>query len=170
MCIRDSPNTDGANVNAVSPCGRSIPFLARRSLSLRASDPGGPMTQTIEMVVTVKAYPSVSTKYRETVCVAGVRTDTPGPTWVRLYPVVYRDLHYDLRFAKYQRINLEVSGANDPRPESLRPNLDSLKLGATLDTSKKWSERRRLVEPLMVGSMCEVLAQQAVDGSSLAVF
>ena len=76
------------------------------------------------MLVTVKAYPQLSARYGETICVAGVRTDTPGPAWVRLYPVVYRDLHYDLRFAKYQRITLEVSGANDPRPESLRPNLD----------------------------------------------
>ncbi len=128
------------------------------------------MSQTIDMVVTVKAYPQLSARYGETVCVAGVRTDTPGPAWVRLYPVVYRDLHYDLRFAKYQRITLEVGDANDPRPENLRPNLDSLTLGPTLDTSKKWSARRRLIEPLMVGSMCEVLAQQAIDGSSLAVF
>ncbi len=75
------------------------------------------MSQTIDMVVTVKAYPQLSARYGETVCVAGVRTDTPGPSWVRLYPVVYRDLHYDFRFAKYQRITLEVSHANDPRPE-----------------------------------------------------
>ena len=100
------------------------------------------MTQTIEMVVTVKAYPSVSTKYRETVCVAGVRTDTPSPEWVRLYPVVYRDLHYDLRFAKYQHITLDVVDASDPRPESLKPILDSLSLGDKIGTADAWRERR----------------------------
>jgi hypothetical protein len=37
------------------------------------------MGQTIEMVVAVKAYPSISTKFGETVCVAGFRTDTATP-------------------------------------------------------------------------------------------
>ena len=93
------------------------------------------MTQTIEMVVTVKAYPSVSTRYGETVCVAGVRTDTPSPEWVRLYPVAFRDLQYALRFAKYQRITLDVVAASDSRPESLKPIIDSLKLGDKVDRS-----------------------------------
>ncbi len=95
------------------------------------------MVQTIEMVVTVKAYPSISTKYGETVCVAGIRTDTPGPEWVRLYPLVYRDLQFDLRFTKYQRITLEVADASDPRPESLKPNLDTLALGDIISTERR---------------------------------
>jgi hypothetical protein len=127
------------------------------------------MSRTITILVTVKAYPQLSSKYGETVCVAGVRTDTEKPEWVRLYPVVYRDLHYDLRFSKYQYITVDVSDANDPRPESLRPNLDTLKLGPTLEAGD-WRERRRIVEPLMVESMCGLLGQQERDGTSLGVF
>jgi hypothetical protein len=128
------------------------------------------MTQTIEMVVTVKAYPSISTRYGETVCVAGVRTDTPAPMWVRLYPVVYRDLQFDLRFAKYQRITLDVTDASDPRPESLKPILDSLTLGDTVSTNDGWCERRLLVEPLMMRSMCELRVLQEKERRSLGVF
>src|ERR1700674_3007527 len=39
----------------------------------------------ISLVVTVKAYPAISRKHGEAVCVAGIRTDTPEPRWVRLW-------------------------------------------------------------------------------------
>jgi len=128
------------------------------------------MGHTIEMVVTVKAYPSISRTYGETVCVAGVRTDTPTPEWVRLYPVVYRDLQFDLRFKKYQHIALEVADASDPRPESLRPNLDTLVLGDVIGTNGSWRERRALVDPLMLQSMCELRVLQKKERRSLGVF
>ena len=41
------------------------------------------------------------------------------------------------RFTKYQRITVDVSDANDPRPESLRPNLDTLRLGDKLGTGRR---------------------------------
>jgi len=128
------------------------------------------MRQTIEMVVTVKAYPSISTRYGETVCVAGVRTDTREPEWVRLYPVQYRDLDYARRFSKYQRLTLDVLEASDARPESLKPVIDTIELGGTLNTADGWAERRGLVEPLMIGSMCQLRALQASEGRSLGVF
>ena len=40
------------------------------------------------ILVTVKTYPTLSRKYGETVCTAGVREDG---TWVRMYPVPFRD-------------------------------------------------------------------------------
>ena len=39
------------------------------------------------ILVTVKTYPTLSRKYGETVCTAGVREDG---TWVRMYPVPFR--------------------------------------------------------------------------------
>ena len=48
--------------------------------------------EVMEVLVTVKAYPSVSGTYGEAVCVAGVRLDTPTPHFVRFFPVGYRDL------------------------------------------------------------------------------
>lgn len=42
----------------------------------------------IELTVTVKAYPAISTKHRETVCVAGIREGLLGSAnHIRLYPV-----------------------------------------------------------------------------------
>ena len=101
------------------------------------------MPERIQVVVTVKAYPSVSVKYGESVCVAGIRTDTEAPQWVRLYPVEYRDLPVDRRVAKYEEIALQVSPSSDTRPESLRPDTTTIEVQRKITTGKdrKWSER-----------------------------
>jgi hypothetical protein len=52
----------------------------------------GSLTKQIRLVVTVKSYPQPSSRYHESVCVAGIRRDTRDPQWVRLYPVQFRDL------------------------------------------------------------------------------
>jgi hypothetical protein len=125
------------------------------------------------MLVTVKAYPTLSKTYGEVVCVAGVRTDTPSPGWVRLYPVGFRDLDWSRQFSKYQHISIEAEPhSSDQRPETLRPRVDTLELGETLTTRKKggWEERRRWIEPLEVESMCDVRRRQELDGTSLGVF
>jgi hypothetical protein len=123
----------------------------------------------ISLLVTVKAYPAISQKYGEAVCVAGIRTDTPMPEWVRLFPVAFRDLPFQQRFKKYQHLSVEASRhGTDPRPETFRPNIDTIATGAIIDTKRRWEERRRFVEPLIVDSMCEVLARQRTEGMSLA--
>ena len=69
-------------------------------------------------------------------------------------------------------MSLEASRhATDRRPETYRPNLDTLEVGEVLDTGRDrlWSARRLLVDPLAVESMCEALDRQRKDGSSLAV-
>jgi len=43
-----------------------------------------------KILVTVKTYPTLSRKYGETVCTAGVREDG---SWVRIYPVPFRRLN-----------------------------------------------------------------------------
>jgi hypothetical protein len=130
------------------------------------------MPESIRVVVTVKAYPSASVKYGESVCVAGIRTDTERPQWVRLYPVEYRDLSIDRRFAKYEEIALQVSPSSDTRPESLRPDTTTIEVRRKITTGKdrKWSERRALVEPLLSESMCAVLAEEKASGRSLGAF
>jgi len=125
----------------------------------------------IPLVVTVKAYPALSQKYGEVVCVAGIRTDTPAPEWIRLFPVAYRELAWTDRFKKYQVISIEADRhSGDSRPETYRPALHTLQLGETLDTKGGWAKRKPYVEPLLVESMCEVAARQAKDGTSLAAF
>ena len=122
------------------------------------------------MVVAVKAYPSISKKYGETVCVAGVRIDRGEPEWVRLFPVAFRDMHYADRFKKYQRVALDVADASDPRPESMKPVLDSIVPGDVIKPRSGWRDRRAVIEPLMLDSMCQLRELQRIDGRSLGVF
>jgi hypothetical protein len=124
----------------------------------------------IRLLVTVKAYPAASVKYGEAVCVAGIRTDTEVPEWVRLYPVEYRDLPIDQRFAKYEEIAVDVTPRSDSRPESLRPDTATIEVLRKVPADKGWKVRRSLVEPLVVESMCAVLANQRVSGKSLGAF
>jgi hypothetical protein len=127
------------------------------------------MAERISLLVTVKAYPAISQKYGEVVCVAGIRTDAAGPAWVRMFPVAFRDIPFDQRFKKYQHISFEAERhGGDKRPETFRPNVDTLELGEVVPTKKTWDERRGFVEPLIVDSMCEVLERQKQDGTSLA--
>jgi hypothetical protein len=130
-----------------------------------------PQQKTIRLVVTVKAYPTPSVKYYEAVCVAGIRTDTPRPEWVRLYPVNFRDLTEDQQFKKYDEI--EVTGrthSSDTRPESFRPDTTTIRILGHRGRNKRWSERRALVEPILVESMCAVKQAQREAGTSLGAF
>ncbi len=132
------------------------------------------MTQErLQLLVLVKAYPNPSRKYGETCCVAGVRlVDGKLAGWIRLYPVPFRQLEENDRFRKYEVIELEVAKAlSDRRPETRKPNLDSLKAtGQFLDTSQAWRRRRPFVEPLMAPSMCELQRRQGSDRTSLGIF
>ena len=130
------------------------------------------MAHRINVVVTVKAYPAASVKYGESVCVAGIRTDTDTTEWVRLYPVEYRDLPIDKRFAKYEEIALDVSDSSDKRPESLRPDTSTIEVLRKISTGRdrKWTERRSIVEPLVTESMCSILAAERENGRSLGAF
>jgi hypothetical protein len=128
------------------------------------------VTERIEIVVTVKAYPSVSQKYGEAVCVAGIRIDV-APVWVRLYPIQFRDLPFSQQFKKWQKISLDVkSHSGDRRPETRRPLPDTLKIGDVLPAGRTWAKRRPLVDAVRVDSMCELMRKQRKDGTSLGAF
>jgi hypothetical protein len=129
-------------------------------------------SRSISLLVTVKAYPAVSQKHGESVCVAGIRTDTPAPEWVRLFPVPFRDLGWNQRFKKYQEITVRAThpAGSDTRPESWRPDPDSLRTGAVFDSARNWRKRKPYVLPLVAESMCEIQRRQVLDGTSLGVF
>lgn len=111
----------------------------------------------LQVLVTVKAYPSISTKYGEAICVAGVRLDTAAPEWVRLFPVRFRDLPFELRFEKYETITVEAQKhSTDQRAETWRPNVDSIQRGDAVRAGGPWLARRRLVEPLIGPTMCQL--------------
>jgi hypothetical protein len=85
------------------------------------------MALTIKRVyVLVKAYPQASTRYQETVCCAGI---TEAGEFVRLYPIRYRSLPREAKFARYDVV--EVRGEpprNDYRPESFHVDETSIRI------------------------------------------
>lgn len=127
----------------------------------------------IEFVPTVKAYPALSRKYGEVCCVAGVQLHPDGSTeWIRLYPVPFRALDDERQFRKYEPIRVRVqSHSGDTRPETRRPDIDSIKpSGRVVSAADGWRARRPLVEPLMSSSMCELVREERQSRRSLGVF
>jgi len=58
-----------------------------------------------KVFIVVKTAPNPSTKYRETVCTAGI---TEKGKWIRMYPIPYRYLTTDKWFSKYQWVALDI--------------------------------------------------------------
>lgn len=125
----------------------------------------------MDVLVTVKAYPALSQRLGEVVCVAGIRLDgQPGepPEWVRLFPVAFRDMSFTDRFAKYQVISIDVTRPrSDTRPESWTPNLGTLQLGEKLPSAKGWRSRRDVLDRVRPTTMCQLQREQADSGTSL---
>lgn len=128
--------------------------------------------ETIELLVLVKAYPSISIKHGEAVCVAGLRVDSPSPRWVRLFPVGFRDLPAEQQFRKYDVVQVRVQKhGSDLRAESYRPDLSSIRVGQHLSPGKHWPSRRQWVEPMLGLTMCGLDRgrRSGGDGPSLGV-
>lgn len=125
-----------------------------------------------KVLITVKTYPTLSTKYEELVCTAGFREDC---SWVRIYPIPFRKLDYDKRYAKYQWIELElVKNESDPRPESYKPfNYEKIMPGEKIGTQKGSWEARKEIVLKKVHKNLNQLIDEAKDRNictSLAVF
>ncbi|MEX1231370.1 MAG: hypothetical protein WEB58_14080 [Planctomycetaceae bacterium] len=123
-----------------------------------------------EALITVKAYPTPSAKYHETVCIAGI---TKEEGWIRLYPVQFRSLPYAQQFEKYQLIHFRMKKhETDRRPESFRPDVNSIRVTGHIDTTKdeEWNRRREWISPTLNKGMCEILKEQESSKKSLGVF
>ncbi|GIG36558.1 hypothetical protein [Cellulomonas pakistanensis] len=123
-----------------------------------------PGWETITVLVAVKAYPVIGSRTGESVCVAGTRLDEPVPEWVRLFPVGFRELPRARQFRKYDVIRLRArrQGGNDRRPETFRPDLDSLELGPHVDTDGgTWQSRAELLGGLRGATTTCELARRA---------
>ncbi|MEX1006442.1 MAG: hypothetical protein WD271_01190 [Acidimicrobiia bacterium] len=127
--------------------------------------------QDIEVAVSVMAYPAISSRHGEVVCVAGFRHDTLWqPDWVRLFPFRVRDVPADLRVHKWDTIRLRArKSTSDERPESFTPDMDSIRVVGHIDTKHNWQARKALVEPHRGRTMRQVLMEHASTGTSLAV-
>lgn len=123
-----------------------------------------------EILVIAKAYPSPSTKYGESVCMAGITKDQK---WIRIYPVPYRDLPTSQQFKKFQWINIKIHKSNEKlsRPESHKADSMSIKLLDTVGTGiVGWKDREKYYKPLISNSLEVLLDQQEKSGVSLGMF
>lgn len=123
------------------------------------------------ILITVKTYPTLSRKYGETVCTAGVRADG---SWVRIYPVPFRRLGEKEQYSKFDWIECDLlKSHNDPRPETYHPRdvKEILPVGH-IDTRYNWRERRRiLLHTAKVYTRLQTLIDEAkANKTSLAVF
>lgn len=123
-----------------------------------------------EILIVVKTYPRPSTKYQETVCVAGVLLEKP-PTWIRLYPILFRDLPYDQQFKKFEVIQVEVMrNLSDVRPESHKVHAESIQVLREIGIEHNWEERKKYLLPLDQPSMCEIQRERDRSYKSLGIF
>ena len=123
------------------------------------------------ILITVKTYPTLSRKYGETVCTAGVREDG---SWVRIYPVPFRRLDETEKYKKFDWIECDlVRSHKDPRPETHHPvDMKQLVNAGHMSTEENWRERREL---LLKKATVHTRLQTLIEGAkanelSLAVF
>lgn len=95
-----------------------------------------------EAVILVKASPQVGKQHGETVCCAGVNAKGE---WVRLYPVTFRTLAEAQQFKRWDKIRFKWrKPKNDPRPESMRVDHQSIEIVGDLKLKERLSFLSRL--------------------------
>lgn len=125
-----------------------------------------------KVLITVKTYPTISSKYDELVCTAGFREDG---TWVRIYPVPFRKRAYTEQYKKYDWIELDlVKNTSDFRPESYRPKSIDTEINVVghIDTKSNWEERKKICLGKIYYNLTELIAEAKDKNicTSLAVF
>lgn len=125
-----------------------------------------------KVLITVKTYPTLSGKYQELVCTAGVNAQGE---WRRIYPVQFRQLQSEQRYRKYQWIGVELQhSTTDSRPETFKiVDSDSLEiLGEPLSTRNEWEARRKaFVNRVEVHGNLQAIIDSAHNNElSLALF
>ena len=121
-----------------------------------------------KILITVKTYPNLSSKYDELVCTAGVLEDG---SWIRLYPIPFRRMEYEGQFKKYDWIEINVSKRKeDPRPESFTPDIETMDIVGNIKTTNNWAERKEFLLKNVYDNMKELIDQAHKNKLSLAVF
>ena len=129
------------------------------------------MEERKRIYITVKTYPTISKEYSELVCTAGILEDG---SWIRLYPVPFRKLDFDQKYRKYTWIEVDVTrNLNDFRPETYRPNLETLAVEPKASNKRvDWDERKRIIfkNQKIYTNLQELISKARADDTSLAIF
>jgi hypothetical protein len=121
-----------------------------------------------KILIATKTYPSISKKYKETVCTAGILLDDDeNPVqWVRIYPIRFRGLDDDKRYKRWSIISAKIErNEKDFRQESYRIDDTSIEIIREVGTKNDWEERRSLLLPPKFKSISEIQLQ----GKSLGI-
>lgn len=120
------------------------------------------------ILILAKTYPSPSSQYVETSCVAGITEDG---CMRRLYPVPFRLIEESQKFKKWQWVELRVEKASkDRRPESHKVYVDDIVCGKQIDTKHEWTERRLWLEKIPTFDSVDAMdAARRDEGISLAL-
>lgn len=127
----------------------------------------------MKVLITVKTYPAISSKYDELVCTAGFLEDG---TWIRIYPIQFRKKSFEEQYKKYDWIEIDlVKNTSDFRKESYRPvSYDTeIKILDHLDTKNNWLLRKEIVFKSKIYTDIKELKAEAKNReimTSLAVF
>jgi hypothetical protein len=120
-----------------------------------------------KILIATKTYPSISRKYRETVCTAGLlldEEDNPSQ-WIRIYPIKFRELEFDRRYPRWSIISAEIErNDKDFRHESFRINDSSIEIIRKIGTQEGWKERKTLLLPFLSPSITDIQERGASLG------
>lgn len=123
-----------------------------------------------KVLITVKTYPTLSTKYDELVCTAGLREDG---SWIRVYPIQFRQLDYSQQYKKYEWVEIDlVKNEKDFRPESFRPRTHECHpvVVGKIDTKNNWAERKGLILQNVRTNLTQLIEDARTEKTSLTVF
>ena len=126
---------------------------------------------TTKVLICVKTYPTLSEKYDELVCTAGFLEDG---SLIRIYPVPFRKLDYEMQYRKWQWIELDlVKNTRDFRKESYRPTSidEQIKILEDVGTENNWRARKLFVVNRAKTNMTQLIeaARNPAFGTSLAI-
>jgi hypothetical protein len=126
-----------------------------------------------KVLITVKTYPTLSSKYDELVCTAGFLEDG---SWIRIYPIPFRKLEYDKQYSKYDWYEIDLErNTSDFRLESYKPKSvveKFQKIGEIKADGDSWQHRRKIVLKNVYTNMSQLITQakDITKYTSLAVF
>lgn len=124
-----------------------------------------------KVLISVKTYPTLSTKYNELVCTAGF---LENGDWIRIYPLPFRGLEKNQQYKKWRWIELDlVHNSSDIRPESYKVlNLESLEIIESLSTEQNWFRRKEIINKNTIYDNLTTLIEKANKENllSLATF
>lgn len=116
-----------------------------------------------KILIATKTYPSISRKYKETVCTAGIllNEDEIPIRWIRIYPIRFRGLEIDKRYKRWSIISAEIErNTKDFREESYRIHDASIKIVREIGTKNNWQERKSFILPFQFRSIAEMREQR----------